>query len=106
MTVARMTQLFAPTFAGDKAVRVANIRADEAFATFAPDYGLPAGNVPVTSYLAVPVIGRAGRRVGALVLGHSESGAFSADTERLIAGIAVTAASAIDNARCSRRRTG
>ncbi len=36
MTVPRMTQLFAATFVDGKTVRVANVRADEAFRRFAP----------------------------------------------------------------------
>jgi signal transduction histidine kinase len=68
----------------------------------------PAGDVPggpaaaappLLSYLAVPVTGRGGRAIGALVFGHAQPGMFSEETERLIAGVAATAAIAMDNAR-------
>jgi signal transduction histidine kinase len=58
----------------------------------------PAG-LAIRSYLAVPVIGRSGGMIGALVFGHSRPDAFSEETERVIAGVATTAAIAMDNAR-------
>jgi light-regulated signal transduction histidine kinase (bacteriophytochrome) len=45
------------------------------------------------------VIGRSGRTIGALAFGHAQPGAFTEETERLIAGVAATAAIAMDNAR-------
>jgi signal transduction histidine kinase len=54
---------------------------------------------PLHSTLTVPVTGRGGRAIGALVFGHERPGAFSDETERLIAGVAATAAIAMDNAR-------
>ena len=53
----------------------------------------------VASYLAVPVIGRSGRSIGVLAFGHAAPGVFTEETERLIAGVAATAAIAMDNAR-------
>jgi signal transduction histidine kinase len=55
--------------------------------------------LPLRSYLAVPVTGRGGRAIGALVFGHAQPGMFGEETERLIAGVAATAAIAMDNAR-------
>ena len=57
------------------------------------------GDLPVASYLAVPVVGRSGVTIGALAFGHARPGVFSDETERLIAGVASTAAIAMDNAR-------
>lgn len=51
------------------------------------------------SYLAVPIIVRAGNVVGALVFGHVRPKMFTQHTERLIVGLAAQAATAIDNAR-------
>lgn len=51
------------------------------------------------SYLAVPVIVRAGHVVGALVFGHTRPAMFTAYMERLIVGLAAQAATALDNAR-------
>lgn len=59
----------------------------------------PASKPALRSYLAVPVTGRGGRAIGALVFGHAQPGMFSEETERLIAGVAATAAIAMDNAR-------
>src|SRR5262249_21011533 len=54
------------------------------------------------SYLAVPVVGRSGSTIGALAFGHVRSGMFTDEIERLIAGVASTAAIAMDNARLFR----
>jgi signal transduction histidine kinase len=53
----------------------------------------------IRSYLAVPVVGRDGRTIGALAFGHRQLDVFGDGTERLIAGVAATAAIAMDNAR-------
>jgi signal transduction histidine kinase/ActR/RegA family two-component response regulator len=60
---------------------------------------MPEGHLPVRSYLAVPVIGRSGEVIGALMFGHPETDIFSERSERLAVGIASQAAIAIDNAR-------
>ena len=60
--------------------------------------------LPVQSTLAVPVLSRSGAVLGGLLFGHTRAGAFSARSERLIAGIAWQAASAIDNARLFEER--
>jgi signal transduction histidine kinase len=56
-------------------------------------------DLPVASYLAVPVVGRSGRTIGALAFGHAQPGVFGEESERLISGVAATAAIAMDNAR-------
>ncbi len=53
----------------------------------------------VRSYLAVPVFARSGDVFGVLLLGHVKCGVFTERSERLVVGIAVQAAIAIDNAR-------
>jgi signal transduction histidine kinase/CheY-like chemotaxis protein len=53
----------------------------------------------VRSYLAAPVISRSGEVLGGLFFGHPQPGIFTERSERLIAGIAAQAATAIDNAR-------
>lgn len=60
---------------------------------------MPAGHLPVRSYLAVPVVSRSGDVLGGLFFGHSEVGVFGPREERLVAGLAGQAAVAIDNAR-------
>ena len=56
-------------------------------------------SLQTASFLAVPVIARGGKPIGALVFGHEEAGAFTEATERLVAGVSAQAAIAMDNAR-------
>ncbi len=58
---------------------------------------MPAGHLPVRSYLAVPVISRTGEVVGGLFFGHPEPGRFSERSEHLAVGISGWAAVAMDN---------
>jgi GAF domain-containing protein len=60
---------------------------------------MPRGHLPVASFLGVPVVGRAGEVLGALVFGHSERGMFTERHERLVVMLAAHAASAVENAR-------
>ena len=95
----RNTEVFAPTFRGEGTVRVADIRQDPRYGKNSPHHGIPAGHLPVRSYLAVPVISRSGEVIGGLFFGHSRVGVFTERAERLVEGIAKQAAIAIDNAR-------
>lgn len=94
----RHTAVFGPTFAGGSVLRVGNIKADPRYGIYAPFHGMPQGHLPVTSYLAVPVISRAGDILGALIFGHEEANVFSARSERIVTAIAAQASIAIDNA--------
>ncbi|MGO4439795.1 ATP-binding protein [Rhizobium sp. RAF56] len=95
----RNTAVFAPTFKGEGVVRSDDILEDPRYGKHAPYYGMPKGHLPVRSYLAAPVLSRSGEVLGGLFLGHPEPGVFTAAAERLVTGIAVQAAIAIDNAR-------
>jgi signal transduction histidine kinase len=95
----RNTAVFAPTFNGEGVVRVADITADPRYGHNAPYHGMPKGHLPVRSYLAVPVVSRAGTVIGGLFFGHSEPGVFTERAETLIIGVAAQAAIAMDNAR-------
>ncbi|HEX7836338.1 MAG TPA: GAF domain-containing protein, partial [Kofleriaceae bacterium] len=86
----RLLELAAPTLGDPRTVRIADLSAER---------GGPPGELAVASYLAVPVIGGSGRMIGALAFGHARPGRFTEETERLIAGVAATAAIAMDNAR-------
>ncbi|NVB82745.1 MAG: GAF domain-containing protein [Kofleriaceae bacterium] len=55
--------------------------------------------LPNASFLAVPVVARGGKPIGALVFGQEQAGAFTEGTEALIGGVAAQAAIAMDNAR-------
>ncbi len=94
----RNTPLFAPTFAGQGVVRLDDVRTDPRYGQLAPHKGMPVGHIPVSSYLAVPVISRNGAVLGALLFGHSRPGRFTAEHERQTRSLAATAAMAVDNA--------
>ena len=56
------------------------------------------GSPFVRSYLAVPLVSRSGKVIGALFLGHRQPGVFTERTERIIEGIASHATIAIEKA--------
>jgi PAS domain S-box-containing protein len=95
----RPTPLFAPTFHGGPALRIADVRRDPRYGQWAPHHGMPRGHLPVRSYLAVPVTSRGGAVIGGMFFGHEAVGVFTERAERLAVGIAAQAAVAIDNAR-------
>jgi PAS domain S-box-containing protein len=87
--------MFERVFRGGSVVRVGDARAHG-------EGGGVEGGAPelsARSYLAVPVVSRAGQVLGGLFLGHADPGVFTERAERLAAGIAALAAVAIDNAR-------
>lgn len=94
----RNTKVFSPTFAGEGIVRVADITQDARYGQNPPYHGMPQGHLPVVSYLAVPVVSRAGKVIGGLFFGHETAGVFTERHEKLIAGVASQAAVAMDNA--------
>lgn len=95
----RNTEVFAPTFAGDRVVRSDDITTDPRYGKSAPYHGMPAGHLPVRSYLAVPVVSRTGEVHGGLFFGHEHTAVFTERDERMIVAVAAQAAVAIDNAR-------
>ena len=97
--VIRPTAIFGPTLLEKQTVRIADIRLDPRFGQNDPYHGLPAGHLPVVSYLATPVVSRSGVVLGALMFGHGMSGAFTEAHEQLVVGIAAQAAICLDNAR-------
>ncbi len=99
----RNTHVFGPTFRGEGIIRLDNVRGDPRYGQNPPYFGMPHGHLPVTSYLAVPVVSRSGEVLGGLFFGHPEPGRFSAQTEDLVAALAAQAAIAMDNARLYRQ---
>lgn len=95
----RNTAIFHPTFHGEGVIRSDDITRDPRYGKNAPYEGMPAGHLPVRSYLAVPVVSRSGDVLGGLFFGHAEPGVFEDRAEALAVGIAAQAAIAIDNAR-------
>jgi PAS domain S-box-containing protein len=95
----RNTAIFAPTFKGEAVIRLDDVTVDPRFGQNGPYYGLPAGHLPVRSYLAVPVMGRMKEVLGGLFFGHASAGMFNEMHERLAVGLSVWAAVALENAR-------
>jgi PAS domain S-box-containing protein len=95
----RATELFGPTFRGDGTIRIDDVKKDTRYGKSSPYYGMPPGHLPVTSYLAVPVITRSGEVIGGLFFGHPDAGKFSERHQRIVEGLAAQAAIAMDNAR-------
>jgi len=99
LPMARATDLFGPTFRGEGVVRIDDVKFDPRYGKSSPYYGMPDGHLPVTSYLAVPVVSRSGEVLGGLFFGHPERGVFTERDERTVVGLASQAAIAMDNAR-------
>ncbi len=95
----RATEVFAPTFHGEGPVRLDDVTKDPRFGKNPPFNGMPAGHLPVRSYLAVPVMGPAGEVLGGLFFGHSRVGVFTDQHERLALGVAAWARVALENSR-------
>jgi PAS domain S-box-containing protein len=95
----RATEIFGPTFRGEGIIRLDDVRKDPRYGKNSPYYGIPAGHLPVISYLAIPVISRSGEVIGGLFFGHPEPGVFTQRHERIMDGLAAQAAVALDNAR-------
>jgi signal transduction histidine kinase len=87
----RLPELAVRTLRDPRVVRVVDLRV-ESSVPLPPE-------LPIASYFAVPVTGRSGRTIGTLAFGHARPAVFTEETERLIAGVAATAAIAMDNAR-------
>ena len=99
----RATGIFAPTLVQGRVLRLDDVTQDPRFGQNAPYHGLPAGHLPVRSYLALPVASRTGEVLGALFFGHSAPAVFTERHERILTAIAAQAAIAIDNARLYQR---
>jgi len=98
--VPRMTTIFRPTFEGTRIVRYDDVTKEPLFGRNTPFNGMPAGHLPVRSYLAVPVVSPLNHRVlGGLLFGHEEPGVFTEKEESIVKGIALQGAIAMGNAR-------
>ena len=93
------TEILGPTFHGERPLRLDDVTQDPRFGRNPPLHGMPTGDLPVRSYLAVPVKGRGGNVLGGLLFGHSRAGMFTHQHERLAVGVAAWASVALENAR-------
>jgi PAS domain S-box-containing protein len=100
--LASASTLFAPTFEGERAVRLDDVTQDPRYDCNPPDRRLLEGHVPVRSYLAVPVKAASGEVLGGLFFGHSQAAIFTEQHEQLASGIAAWASVALENARLYR----
>ena len=73
----RNTAIFEPTFRGRPPVRSDDILADPRYGKNAPYHGMPAGHLPVRSYLAASVVSRSGEVLGGLFFGHAQPSVFN-----------------------------
>jgi PAS domain S-box-containing protein len=94
LPMARNTaELFEPLLGGG-AARRDDVLQDERFAGRSTDKDA----APVRSYLTVPLVSRSKDVIGALFFGHSQSGIFTARSERILTALASHAAIAIEKA--------
>src|SRR3569832_2059094 len=84
----RATPLFGPTFRGDATIRCDDILQDPRYGRSAPHHGMPAGHLPVRSYMAAPVRSLSGEVLGMMLFGHPQPGIVSDRSERLVTGVA------------------
>jgi PAS domain S-box-containing protein len=93
----RNTAVFAATFEGSGIVRSGDITKDPRYGHNAPHHGTPEGDLPVRSYLAVPVQTQSGEVLGGLFYGHEKADVFEQEAEALVATIAAQTAIAMEN---------
>lgn len=101
----RNTQVFEPTFRGSAIVRCDDVTQDPRYGKNEPHHGMPAGHLPVCSYLAVPVVARSGEVLGGLFFGAAAVGIFSERHEKLVTTLASLAAIGIENVRLVQQLT-
>ncbi|MBB6110242.1 PAS domain S-box-containing protein [Mucilaginibacter lappiensis] len=97
--IPKNTDLFHPTFTGERIVRADDITKDPRYGQNSPFFGMPEGHLQVVSYLAVPVISKSGLVIGGLFYGHPEPAKFTREHEQLVSGVATQAAIALDNTK-------
>src|SRR5690606_24461358 len=64
---------------------------------------IPLDDIPIISYMAVPVISPSGPVIGALLYGHPEENVFLREHEDMVVGIAAQAAISLDNSKLFER---
>jgi PAS domain S-box-containing protein len=94
----RATAMVGPTFRGEGTIRLGNVKRDPRYGKNSPYKGMPEGHLPVSSYLAVSVIGRSGEVLGGMFFGHEKEDVFTERDEQIVESLAAQAAVAMDNA--------
>jgi PAS domain S-box-containing protein len=93
------TDVLGDTFAGEETLLIDDVKKDPRYGKSSPYYFIPEADLPLRSYLAVPVISRSSEIYGGLFFGHPEPGYFTERSARIVEGLAGQAAVAMDNAR-------
>ena len=91
--------VFDTTTQRERVLRSGDITKAPPDGALSPRHPFTQANLPVSSYLSVPVISRTGEVVGSIHLGHPDTDVFTERAERLVIGVAAQAGVAIDNAR-------
>jgi PAS domain S-box-containing protein len=95
----RATPLLDQALSGRAPLRLDDVRRDPRFGKRAPHYGFPPRHPAVVSLLAAPVVTAGDELIGLLLFGHSAPRAFTRWHEKVLRGLVVQAALALDNAR-------
>jgi PAS domain S-box-containing protein len=95
----RAAEILGPTFEGHSTVRLEDVTTDTRHGRNHPFRGVRSGDLPVRSYLAVPVKSASSEVLGRLFFAHSKPGVFTEQHEQIATGIAAWASLALENAR-------
>jgi PAS domain S-box-containing protein len=91
-----------PPFVSERIVRIGDLTQDARYRANPPRLEMPNADLPLRSYLAVPVNATSADLAGGLFFGHSQAHFFTAQHEQLATGVAAWAALALENARLYR----
>ena len=95
----RDMNVFSPSLAVGKIVRMGDILAEPGENQVSPFRPKPDGSLVMRSYMAVPVVARTGNINGVLVFGHEKTRFFTERSEQLMQGLAAQTAIALENGR-------
>jgi PAS domain S-box-containing protein len=90
--------MFARIFKGRESLRIEDVAIHPPHEDSGPPQCLLQGNVPLRSYLAVPVVSRSGEILGGLFYGHPKPGFFSNEAEKSLVTLASQATVSIETA--------
>ena len=74
-------------------------------ATESPFHGTPFANLPIRSYMAIPVLNPDGEHLGSMIFGHPDPDIFSEYNQSQVSVVASQASSAIETARLAETLT-
>lgn len=98
-SLSRDSAIFENAFEDNRIIRSGDINKDSRYGKHAPFFAMSKGNLPVRSYLAVPVKNQSGEIFGGLFYCHEDADVFDQDEEDLVATVAAQTAIAIENVR-------